>query len=62
MSTDESVKKLLTERAGSCLDHVLLVRWGQAVSKYTVIHDGLVIEFDVSVKCFDRADETQRDP
>lgn len=47
----DKVRDALLLAAGSCLDHVRLVKWGDASSRYNVVEGDQVIEITVLITC-----------
>lgn len=53
----DKTRERLLEVAGSCLDHVRLVKWGEGHAHYETVENDQVIEITISVKCYRKADQ-----
>ena len=54
----DRIRERLLECAGSCLDHIRVVKWGEATASYTVVDGDYSLDVLVRVACVRKAEKT----
>jgi hypothetical protein len=53
----DRLRERLLECAGACLDHIRVVRFGEATAHYTVNEKGYALDISIVVRCNREAEE-----